>query len=80
MPEGKEEDNKISKVNKLTGNKQKNSKIIQKNNQKSSLQKKEISEDENSRFISLAKLEWQKLKLLVCPDENLTMPEFRIIQ
>ena len=78
MPEGKKEDNKISKVNKLTGNKQKNSKIIQKNNQKSSLQKKEISEDENSRFISLAKLEWQKLKLLVCPDEELTIPEFEI--
>ena len=78
MPEGKKEDNKISKVNKLTENKQKNSKIIQKNNQKSSLQKKEISEDENSRFISLAKLEWQKLKLLVCPDEELTIPEFEI--
>ena len=78
MPKDEKVDNKVSRIIKLEEREKKNSKIIQQTNQRNLMSKKEISENENSRLISLAKLEWQKLKLLLCPDEELTIPEFEI--
>ena len=78
MPKDEKVDNKVSRIIKLEEHEEKNSKIIQQTNQRNLMSKTEISENENSRLISLAKLEWQKLKLLLCPDEELTMPEFKI--
>lgn len=78
MPKDEKVDNKVSRIIKLEEHEEKNSKIIQQTNQRNLMSKTEISENKNSRLISLAKLEWQKLKLLLCPDEELTMPEFEI--
>ena len=80
MPKDEKVDNKVSRIIKLEEREKKNSKIIQQTNQRNPMSKTEISENENSRIISLAKLEWQKLKLLLCPDEELKIPEFEIIQ